>query len=223
MDKKSFVTQFTKVHVCFLLETLYDDLSKSERMLSDSSSLGNCFEKIYFSVEETGNGTRESPDRECLKDKFRIEGPLGERPLHICFLRANNFPQLVGFEDGVIEGIKTFISKVEPAIKREIDQPYGKDYCARIGHLIRIGNLREFPPLAIGSAEMDSDRAEPPYLKEIRGWVEYIARRRAHAGEYDPTVLTTCGIYEGQTPLFMAIADANIDLTRWLLGEAKAR
>jgi hypothetical protein len=223
VDTKTSVVQFTKFHVCFLLETLYDDLCKNEKMLSESALLENSFEKMFFSTEDPEKVSRKSLAGECSSSKFKIVGPLGERPLHICFLRANNFPQLVGFEEGVMEGIKAFINNAGEALQGEIDTPYGKDYCARIGHVISIGNLREFPPLVIGSAEMETDLPEPPYLNDIRRWANHIARRRPHAGEYDPKVLTTCGIYEGQTPLFMAIADANIGMLRWLLGEAKAR
>ncbi len=229
VDIKSLVAKFTEIHVCFLLETLYDDLDKCEKMLSDAR-LENSFERLLFSFNEHGRVCDKSPASRRLKDKFRIVGPLGERPLHVCVLRANNFPNLDGFEDGVIAGIKAFTDKAGAALKGEIDTPYGKDYCARIGHLIQVENVGRLPPLAIGSAEVKNDQAdkpelqpELPYVNDITRWAHHITRRRAHRGEHDPTLLMTSGIYEGQTPLFMVLADSNIGMMKWLLDEANAR
>ena len=129
------VTNFVKNHVLLLLETLYCDLTKEEQTLSDNSvDVDPCrafFRALYAVPAATttlGVG------------RVLLIGPLGERPLHICVFRADEWEEAgltegLGVKQGILEAVKAFID--HGGRHGELDVQYGKDYCAAVGSYLR--------------------------------------------------------------------------------------
>jgi hypothetical protein len=192
---------------------------KTEHLRLDSDDLLSWIKEIYF---EDGN---------VQSDK--IVGPVGERPLHVCFLRANEF-KLESEEDrdirqGILEGAKRFITN-NPL---EVTVPHGKDYCAAVGSIVLKDMIRN-PDSTVGKP--DSKKQQPslavsekikscPYFKRISDWAKQIYRppKKGKNKEFHRTTsvdsekLVSTGLYEGETVLYFSIASRDLESTEWLL------
>ena len=104
------LTLFVQAHVHFMLQCLYDQLWAAEESLSQSSEPPS----LRASEFGVGPGVSESsaspdtpaPARAWCRHLYQGEhdqrqaplgtlfGPVGERPLHVCFLSANRFPDV---------------------------------------------------------------------------------------------------------------------------------
>jgi hypothetical protein len=234
--------EFTRERVVKLLSKLYNALCEEENKLMKADVPDKWWERLgksLYSVSETRKGEAKEnySEQEC-----KLVGPNGERPIHVCFLRAGHFPELIGFKEGVLQGIQQYVDRAAPDRQREIDEPYGKDYCAAVGyamHQRRVQNpaahddelLLEI--LVDGGAQADV----PPYWYDLQQWLrasESLSQRlwRADAVDLgfekqleaeDLIMLTTCGLYEGETPMLMAIADRNVKMVKWILDRYGAR
>jgi hypothetical protein len=134
------VASFVAAHVLKILDILYTDLATAEREheLGRRQALDPC--RAYFCSlysAETDAGTSAN-----ALDSFRLVGPLGERPLHICMFRADDWEEVdkadgfgTGVKRGILDAVKAFIER--GSLPQEIMVPYGKDYCAAVGSLLR--------------------------------------------------------------------------------------
>jgi hypothetical protein len=147
----------------------------------------------------------------------RIVGPVGERPLHVCFLRANEF-QLKSEKDirnGILAGARKYIdSKGSEAVT-----PYGKDYCAAVGNRVVFQKKKKIKSLWTNSSALS-----PPFYKFLSDWAnqtfcpakedcDSFYRERA----YDSEKLVTTGLYEGETVLYFSITSKDLESVEWLL------
>jgi hypothetical protein len=133
------VASFVKAHVLLLLETLYADIGVEEQLLSeDDGEVDPCraYFRALYAVPEDGSAASSA------KTRVRLIGPLGERPLHICMFRADEWKGRdavdglgAGVSRGVLDAVTSFIE--HGRWPREIDTLYGKDYCAAVGSYLR--------------------------------------------------------------------------------------
>jgi hypothetical protein len=196
---------------------------------------------LYLQCPTTTRGANKNgSEREC-----KLVGPNGERPIHVCLLRANHCPQLIGFQEGVLQGIKDYIEGAELDRQCEIDAQYGKDYCAAVGYnlhrrLVQQPAAHEDGPLP-EIAEIEEGLADDsPYLHDLQLWLLAsespshrcrrtntddldlaadleLERQAAQLEADDLIMLTTCGLYKGETPMIMAIADRDVAMVKWML------
>jgi hypothetical protein len=137
------IASFVATHVLKLLDILYTDLANAEQFLSQHDlghrrALDPCrayFFSLYSAESDGGTSTN-------ALDGFRLVGPLGERPLHICMFRADDWEEVdgedgygSGVKQGILDAVKAFIERGR--FPQEIVVPYGKDYCAAVGSLLR--------------------------------------------------------------------------------------
>lgn len=244
--------------VAELLETLYADLEREEDELKDAAVPlrwhKRLMKELYFnqpSYEAATDSDMISRATSTSSNHIRpcLVGPVGERPIHVCFLRAGHFPDIPGFKEGVLDGIEMFDAR--QVVQGEIDRSYGKDYCAAIGDMVHglclqkrdySENLALFlQRLSLGDPDSMSDcnaenkfefeqastGALPPFWLDLLAWARGAiseAGKRSDSGTMsDLKTLTTSGLYEGETPLFMVIADKNPTMVKRLLEEFKAR
>ena len=214
-----------KTLVVVLLKVLYEDLLDEEQKLrqlrGESKGINRLLRELYF--ENPGKS-----DEPC-----RLVGPVGERPIHVCFLRAGHFPAIAGFKEGVLDGIREFaeLAGADPLLKHEIDAPFGKDYCAAVISLVR--RIQSGLQAETGDPdrhESDADAGawitSPPFWPALRAWAGRPRTRcgvQCAGGVDDAEILEACGLYEGETPLFMSIADKSPGMVRWLLDKQQAR
>jgi hypothetical protein len=147
-------------------------------------------------------------------ESCRMVGPVGERPLHVCFLRANEFRDKneEDIRKGILAGAKNFIG-----IKgSEATAPYGKDYCAAVGKRVLSPNVVPYLTGTPGSS--------PPFYNFLSTWANQTycpAKGRIGQNyverEYDSWKLATTGLYEGETVLFFSIASKDLESVEWLL------
>jgi hypothetical protein len=202
----------------------------------NSANLLSWIKEIYF-PPDGGDVQSErifSPVRKRQTPRPRIFGPVGERPLHVCFLRANEF-KLESEEDrdirrGILEGAKSFIMSCNPL---EVTVPHGKDYCAAVGSIVLKDMIRN-PDSTVGKP--DSKKQQPslavsekikscPYFKRISDWAKQIYRppKKGKNKEFHRTIsvdsekLVSTGLYEGETVLYFSIASRDLESTEWLL------
>ena len=225
-SKRQEVSRCTaKTLVVVLLKVLYEDLLDEEQKLrqlrGESKGINRLLRELYF--ENPGKS-----DEPC-----RLVGPVGERPIHVCFLRAGHFPAIDGFKEGVLDGIREFaeLAGADPLLKDEIDAPFGKDYCAAVISLVR--RIQSGLQAETGDPdrhESDADAGawitSPPFWPALRAWAGRPRTRcgvQCAGGVDDAEILEACGLYEGETPLFMSIADKSPGMVRWLLDKQQAR
>ena len=225
-SKRQEVSRCTaKTLVVVLLKVLYEDLLDEEQKLrqlrGESKGINRLLRELYF--ENPGKS-----DEPC-----RLVGPVGERPIHVCFLRAGHFPAIAGFKEGVLDGIREFaeLAGADPLLKHEIDAPFGKDYCAAVISLVR--RIQSGLQAETGDPdrhESDADAGawitSPPFWPALRAWAGRPRTRcgvQCAGGVDDAEILEACGLYEGETPLFMSIADKSPGMVRWLLDKQQAR
>ena len=225
-SKRQEVSRCTaKTLVVVLLKVLYEDLLDEEQKLrqlrGESKGINRLLRELYF--ENPGKS-----DEPC-----RLVGPVGERPIHVCFLRAGHFPAIDGFKEGVLDGIREFaeLAGADPLLKHEIDAPFGKDYCAAVISLVR--RIQSGLQAETGDPdrhESDADAGawitSPPFWPALRAWAGRPRTRcgvQCAGGVDDAEILEACGLYEGETPLFMSIADKSPGMVRWLLDKQQAR
>ncbi len=142
-----------------------------------------------------------------------VVGPVGERPLHVCFLRAYTLTtsgQDLKIREGMLRGIQSFIENQNP---EEVRMPYGKDYCAAVGSVIRAGLPSEIDTLWQGSL--------PPHYDYLKKWTKstyYMSKLEQHREiEHDSRKLVSAGLYEGETVLYFAIMGMDVRIVEWLL------
>eukprot|EP00291_Cryptomonas_curvata_P024454 CAMPEP_0172156042 /NCGR_PEP_ID=MMETSP1050-20130122/2967_1 /TAXON_ID=233186 /ORGANISM="Cryptomonas curvata, Strain CCAP979/52" /LENGTH=1139 /DNA_ID=CAMNT_0012825019 /DNA_START=308 /DNA_END=3727 /DNA_ORIENTATION=+ len=148
----------------------------------------------------------------------KIVGPVGERPLHVCFLRANEFKSK-SVEDqsirrGILSGAKKYIEKDR---WEEVTVPYGKDYCAAVGSIILLAKKNLQPCLV---DRIDSwNTLLPPYYQFLVDWVKetYVCTTPPDEVSHDSEKLVSTGLYEGETVLYFSIASKDLETVRWLL------
>jgi hypothetical protein len=179
----------------------------------------------------------------------KVVGPVGERPIHVCFLFANMFGVNDNIRKGILEAVKSFmisttnrydilkknelkVSYGEEYCAEELKMRYGKDYCAALGTVICRLNY---------SVQSKLKANLPPFLHCIETWVKnYVKLPKfdsTHAKvtidnvkeEAKPTdddlsredfeTLVTAGLYEGETVLHFPITSKDLDTVKWLLEE----
>ncbi len=149
--------------------------------------------------------------------RLRIFGPVGERPLHVCFLRANEFKSKSAedksIRQGILNGAKKFIDTDQNTVQ-EARVPYGKDYCAAVGSRILLDKTRNQP----GRGRVDWEYP-PPYFVFLVDWVNktYFCREPKDELSYDSEKLVSTGLYEGETVLYFSIASKDLETVKWLL------
>jgi hypothetical protein len=83
-----------------LLETLYEGLDEEERKLSDGKhpfkpeADGKDVKPFFAELYRTPGG------------RVKLVGPVGERPVHVCMLRAGALDKEPEMRAGLIEGVK---------------------------------------------------------------------------------------------------------------------
>ena len=183
------LAKFVANHVHHMLEVLYDCLSKVRLPATSTrknfeSDAQHWYSEIYAPASESPPGA---------DAKYTVVGPLGERPLHVCFLSAYRFAD-VDFlgagnyvADGILDGARRFVEH-SPAGRDEAHVAYGKDYCAAVGSCVaRLtyadykSDRSDFPGVVPpGTANAMSEH--PPYWAELNHWYNsHQQRRRAHA------------------------------------------
>jgi hypothetical protein len=236
---------FIEDSVHSLLSKLYADLETCEEKLSCSEKIHSLIvssdivakdypvsaqtpeplvmgqEDEFFVHEQTVGSTKlldwmkEIYFQDDVSQPCRIVGPVGERPLHVCFLRANEF-QLKSEKDirnGILAGAKKYIDSKGS----EAAAPYGKDYCAAVGNRVVFQKKKN-------SLGTDSSALSPPYYRFLSGWAnqtfcpakddsDSFYRERA----YDSEKLVTTGLYEGETVLYFSITSRDLESVEWLL------
>ena len=154
----------------------------------------------------------------------KIVGPVGERPIHVCFLFANMFSIHDKIRKGILDAVKSFVHfsacqvsqlKVPCSIIpqgycfAELKVPYGKDYCAALGTII----------CSNGLSQMRENT--PPFSRLLEKWVRDHNAKTHIEGEsesaLDSRVLVTAGLYEGETVLHFPITSKDLDTVNWLL------
>ncbi len=224
------VESFVKIHVKQLLHKLYFDLDAEEQFLNsalaskatpDSSShlssrrmMQHCFKLMHASDDPTGG--------------VKLLGPLGERPLLVCFSRAHDFEKDV--RDGVLSASMDFVCEWSSAGyngRDELNRAYGKDYIAAIARLAwsEVAGSGHHPALArlpFWDTVRDAVRSAHKLWKKL----EALERDDDSAGAYlagrlrdDVERNATRGLREGETPLCAAIArgDRAVETVRWML------
>ena len=219
-SKRQEVSRCTaKTLVVVLLKVLYEDLLDEEQKLrqlrGESKGINRLLRELYF--ENPGKS-----DEPC-----RLVGPVGERPIHVCFLRAGHFPAIDGFKEGVLDGIREFaeLAGADPLLKDEIDAPFGKDYCAAVISLVRSPRFLSGLQAETG-ADSGASMTSLPFWPALQAWAGRPRTRcgvQCAGGVDDAEILEACGLYEGETPLVMSIANRSPDMVRWLLGNQGAR
>ena len=174
------------------------------------------------------------------KSKLVLVGPLGERPIHILSLSANRFKDTnfgtLGscMREGIIMIIRSFIQDYP----EEINAQYEKDYCAAVGSYInemRTSSRDEprndsslWSKIAYGSNERylwTKSSNQPPFLGKIAAWVEEHNYKNSKCymhcesstSQRDLLILTTIGLYEGETALLPMIAVGDLKTVNWML------
>ena len=221
-----------------LLKVLYKDLLDEEKKVrepnGESKEIHGLLRELYFeNLGESGEPCRSRLVGPVGNGAIRLVGPVGERPIHVCFLRAGHFPAIDGFKEGVLDGIREFaeLAGADPLLKHEIDAPFGKDYCAAVISLVR--RIQSGLQAETGDPdrhESDADAGawitSPPFWPALRAWAGRPRTRcgvQCAGGVDDAEILEACGLYEGETPLFMSIADKSPGMVRWLLDKQQAR
>ena len=82
-----------------LLKELYTDLDREEEALSSSNPYQiphpiNEYKELFAELYRVPGG------------RMRLVGPVGERPLHVCWLRAGDLPVNSEMRTGLIDGVK---------------------------------------------------------------------------------------------------------------------
>ena len=82
-----------------LLQLLYADLDKEEKRIEalqipDYQNMTNCYRKLFATLYRDHN-----PLSGAGRGRVRLVGPVGERPIHVCFLLAE------GMEPRAREGL----------------------------------------------------------------------------------------------------------------------
>jgi hypothetical protein len=178
-----------------------------EGEIIESEQILNWLREIYF--QGTGHG-------EPHGNYHRLVGPVGERPLHVCFLRANEFKSTEdrSIRQGILKGAKKYILDRNMA---EVSVPYGKDYCAAMGKLILDGMI-SMQPIEFKTIQSHPLK-RPPHYSFLREWVQQTYRRGPEKDEevYDSKKLVSTGLYEGETVLYFSITSKDLQIVRWLL------
>ncbi len=129
---------------------------------------------VQFETLELWTQCIYAEDKESNGDhRPRIVGPVGEHPLHVWFLRANEFKSKSAEDQSIRQGILNGAKKYTENDTRETTVPYGKDYCAAVGSRILAGHIdvhcKPLPPystLCIGSIKHTAE-IEESRLKSI--------------------------------------------------------
>jgi hypothetical protein len=232
---------FVQDRIEFLLSKLYQDLKKCEDLVFSGSKHPNA--DLVFAGGETTDLSSSAAEptlffvqgkileSKTILDWIRrlyfgsearglVVGPVGERPLHVCFLRAYAL-QAAGTDlrirAGMLKGVRSYLEKHNPD---EVHVPYGKDYCAAVGSFaLRADGASD-------AADADADALwqgpqHPPHYSYLRAWARstyYPSRHEAHREiEHDSRMLVTAGLYEGETVLFFAITGMDVATVDWLL------
>jgi hypothetical protein len=240
--------EYVTCNTTYLLCSLYKDLWLNEQELYQDRRLHTNFEPCLFCAGQAkqfaqqrilvGGTVIKGKDvvrwfRRLYSDK-KIVGPVGERPLHTCLLRAKQFLEKdEAMYTGMVEGAKRFI-KLLPQFSTvdEINVGFGKDYCAAVGSYIyneqneafKAGHEHLLPP------EWDTQIATPPYWKTFLLWTSTHTELKpcttldqglkamvAAEANYDSKLSISNGIYEGEAAIFFMIASKNVDMVQWLL------
>ena len=226
---KDELSQFVSMHVTALLVALYKNIEEAETVAIErnhQSSSGfkdaiNWFYNLYLNSDS----------------KPRAVGPVGERPIHVCFLSAYRF-EAVDFEkagnymrSGIIDGIKKFVE--DPNGKEELFAQYGKDYCAAAGNFLQKWKEKcgsdmkrscamhwsmDPPSSFLRSFETDSD---PPFWAELKRWhrKHYNYQASQEKSNHRADLMSTRGIYEDESIIFPVIAAGDEKMIRWLAKE----
>jgi hypothetical protein len=221
MKEKDFfheMTDFVKNHVHDMLVLLYSRIRQLEHQL----------EHLMKNPSQTDGARTEHVAviwmKELLKTSdqvpaFRISGPVGERPIHVCALSAHRF---VGVDfkghgnymkDGILGGIVQFISDSGQDHQNEVYAEYGKDYCALLGSYI----YRELQDQAnaISAGSVWKERTSlPPFFDTVQRWYD------KNFSVAQPTLQmkqsVTVGLYEGETIVFPLIAAGDAKNLNWV-------
>lgn len=210
-----------------MLRDLYRDLENFETDLSGSeivyfrhgSEEGNTIdiEKIIGWLKGIYSLSGETSDRSrkelANRKNWRLVGPMGELPLHVCFLRAyefkSEFPELYR---EILDGAKEHIAN----FPEDAEAGYGKDYCAAALCAIKSNEIKiakeghDFPytrnlhEIVMPSFSTNSD-------DEV-GWL-----RR------DKEIIQTRGLYEGETVIYFAISNKDVSTVQYLLEKSECR
>jgi hypothetical protein len=176
----------------------------------------------------------------------KVVGPVGERPIHVCFLFANMFGVNDNIRKGILEAVKSFmistanrydilkqnelkVSYGKEYCAEELKMQYGKDYCAALGTVICRLNY---------SVQSNWKTNLPPFLHCIETWVKSYVKLPKFDSKHEkattkdgakPTnedlsredfeTLVTAGLYEGETVLHFPITSKDLDTVKWLLAE----
>lgn len=228
---KDVLKDYVKSHVYIMLKLLYEDIGALESSPMNSASRGfhdaqSWFQNLYSNEE--GNIT--------------VVGPVGERPLHVCFLSAYRF-EGVDFagagnymREGIIAGIQEFVAS-KGADWSELYAQYGKDYCAAVGNFLKrrssVGNDTKVPwssdPQTFWLHSVEADH-EPPFWTELKQWFRKHRYDQSHCtmigltrpqsyevgGTFHNSNSVTVGIYEGESVLFPVIAAGDGATLYWL-------
>ena len=217
-----------------LLKVLYKDLLDEEKKVrepnGESKEIHGLLRELYFeNLGESGEPCRSRLVGPVGNGAIRLVGPVGERPIHVCFLRAGHFPAIDGFKEGVLDGIREFAELecvgADPLPKGEIDAPFGKDYCAAVISLVRSPRFLSGLQAETG-ADAGAWMTSLPFFLALQAWAGRPQTRRGvecAGGVDDAEMLEACGLYEGETPLVMSIANRSPGMVRWLLDNQGAR
>ncbi len=143
-----------------------------------------------------------------------LVGPVGERPLHVCGLLAARYrgegeDQGELIAEGIFEGMQSFLG--DGKWMHEARFPYGRDYCAAVGHYIETRGLSD----AKKELEM------LPHFKYVSEWYSHRSRKKRgkiwQKHKHHITAIVQIGLYEGETLLFPFIASGYEDAVKWLL------
>jgi hypothetical protein len=160
-----------------------------------------------------------------------IVGPVGERPVHVCFLFANMFALNDNIRKGILSAVQSFVnSAISPTIElgspykmvipykqdycaAELKIPYGRDYCAAIGAAI------------IRGIKIDPEKQSPPFFQFLRKWVQDHTSKNfdirsfeiRNTDDEDSVTLVTAGLYQGETALHFPITSKDVATVKWLL------
>jgi hypothetical protein len=232
------IEEFVHERIEFLLSKLYQDLKKCEELVFRGSKQADAH--IVFGSCETMNTPHTATEPplffvqgkivECrtIFDWIRclycggesrgfLVGPVGERPLHVCFLRAYALTAPgtdLQIRAGILKGVRSYVEKHNPD---EAHVPYRKDYCAAVG---------SFALRAESASERDTDALwqgsqHPPHYNYLKTWARstyYRSSRDEYREiEHDSRMLVSAGLYEGETVLFFAITGMDVGTVDWLL------
>ncbi len=229
---------FVEENVHCLLRTLYEDLAQCESTLFSQNQVQQASADLVIFKRVPSDGITPVEKREedgidtffvhgkivdsnelrsCLPEIYhhhrdhtpKLVGPVGERPLHVCFLRANEFnsEQETSIRQGILNGAEKYIRENG----EEAAVPYGKDFCAAVGSMIL--------------AEMDLKKKQNPALanhiphyKYLVNWVKQTYYRgQIDDVLYDSKKLVSAGLYEGETILYFSITSKDLETVKQLL------